>query len=101
MLLGEALGDLLGGDGAEQAAALAGLGGHLHGEPLQLLGQGLGLRLLGGLLGLAGLLLLLHGVHILSGSQNGQLPGEQEVPGVPVGDLHHLALLALAAHVLL
>ena len=50
----EALGDLLGGDGAEEAAAGPGLGGDLHHQLLQLLGGGLGLGLLGGLLGLEG-----------------------------------------------
>ena len=101
MLLCQALGDLLGGDCAEQAAALSGLGSHLHGQPLQLFRQGLGLRLLGSLLGLAGLLLLLHGVHILGRGDNSQLLGKQEIPGVAVRDIDQLALLPLALDVLL
>ena len=97
----QGLGDLLGRHSAEEAPALAGLGGDLHHQSLQLLGGGLGLRLLGGLLGLACLLLLLHGVDIVRRGRDGQLPGQKEVAGVSVGDLHHLALLALALDILL
>ena len=100
MLLGKGLADLLGGDGAEQTAALAGLGGDLHGQVLQLFGGGLGLGLLGGLLSLAGLLLELHGVQVFGGGDDGQLFGQQEVAGIAVGHLHQLALLALALYVL-
>ncbi|CAN4034709.1 PQ loop repeat, partial [Dysosmobacter welbionis] len=49
-LLPKPVGDLLGGDGAEQPPAVAGLGGELHHALLQLLGGGLRLRLLPGLL---------------------------------------------------
>ena len=84
----EALGDLLGGDGAEEAPAGAGLGVDFHGAALELLGDGLGLGLFRSLAGLFGLFLQLHLVYVVSVSLHSQLAGEQKVAGVAVGDLH-------------
>ena len=85
----------------EQAAAVAGLGRQLHGAVLQLLGSGDGLLPLALLLGLAGLLLQVHGVDGVRRGQNGQLSGQQIVPGIALRRLNELALLALAPDVLL
>ena len=68
---------------------------------LELGGGGLCLRLLGGLLGLFGLLLHLHGVDVFRRGLHRQLPRQQEIAGVPIGHVDHLSLLALALHVLL
>ena len=86
---------------AKELAAAARLGGELHHALLQLLGGGLRLRLLPGLLSLAGLLLQVHGVDGVRRGGDGQLPGQEEVPGIALGHLHHLALFSLALHILL
>ena len=95
------LGDLLGGDGTEELAAGAALGGDLHLAALQLPGKllcgGLGLCVGLGL----GLGLQLHGVHGIGGSQHRQIFRKQEVAGVALGYLDHLALLALTPDILL
>ena len=88
MLVCQGLGDLLGGDGAEEPSALAGLGGDFDSQPLQLFSRGLGLRLFSGLLGLPSLLLLLHGVQIFGGGDDRQLFGEQKIARVAVGHIH-------------
>ena len=94
-------GDLLGGDGAEQLAALAALAGDLHLNALELLGNSLSRGLCLGIgLGL-GLFLQAHGVHGVGGGGNGVALGQQEVAGIALGHLDHLALLALAADILL
>ena len=100
MLLRQALGDLLGGNCAKQAAALAGLADTFTVSPFSFL-KGLGLRLSAASLSLAGLFLLLHGVHILRCGDDSQLLGKQEIPGVAVRDIDQLALLPLALDVLL
>mgnify|MGYP005934715237 CR=1 FL=1 len=97
----EGVGDLLAGHCAEQPPAVAALGHYLHGQLLELGGGGLCLRLLGGLLGLFGLLLHLHGIDVLRRGGHRQLPGQEKIAGVAVACLDHLALLALALHVLL
>ena len=96
MLGAERVGYLLAGDGAEEPAALSGLGldAHHHaGEPLCVL---LGLRLfLGHLRGLC-LFLELYGVERVRRGLARQFARQQIVARVAVGDLFHLALLALS-----
>ena len=100
-LLLEPLGDFLGGDGPEELAARPGPGRELHHALLELFGGLLRQGLLAGLLGLFRLLFQVHGVDGVRRGGNGHLPGQEEIPGVALGDLHHLALLSLAFDVLL
>ena len=99
MLLLQGSGNFPARHGAEELTALAALRDHLHLHALELFrdlrGGSLGLRVGLGLC----LFLQAHGVYRVRRSQNGQALGHQEVPGVALGHLDHLALLTLASHI--
>ena len=97
----QGVGNFLGSDSAEETAVGACLGGDLHHQVLQLSGDGLGLSLLGLHLGLLGLVLHDHLVHVVGVGGDSQLLGEEEVAGVAVGNFNQLTTLAVALHVLL
>ena len=92
--LAQLFGDVVVGDGAEQAAVHAGLLGQLERGAGQLLAQSLGFGQLGGggllELGAAGFEVLLG----LFGGATGAARGDQEVAGVTVLDLDDFAEVA-------
>ena len=101
MLRLERFGNLLCGDRAEQAAALAGLGAYQHLDRHQLFrgfARGLLIQLdaarLGGVR-------LLHQVDAVRGRQFRQPAGQQEIAAIALADLDQLALFALALDVCL
>ena len=94
------IGDGGAGHGAEQLALGAALSGDFYLAALELFGNGLGGCLgLGVSLGL-GLIPQLHGVHRVGGGGHGNAVGDQIVAGLTLGSLDHLALFALAPHIL-
>ena len=88
------------GNGTEQTAVAAALGGDGDGQFPQLLGNSQCLSLFPGNALLGSLVVHTHGVDGIGGSLDGQLLGQHKVAGVAVGNLDHLALLALALHIL-
>ena len=54
-----------------------------------------------GLTLLRGLVVHFHGVHVIGGRFLRELARQQEIAGVAVGDLDHLAAFALASYILL
>ena len=97
----ERVGDLLRRDGAEQTSGAAALGKDGHGQVAHARGDGAGLLALALALFLHGLVIHAHGVDVIGRRLNGQLARQHVVAGVAVGDLDHLAALALAADILL
>ena len=97
----ERLGDLLAGDGAEELAVRAALGGDLHGAVTQLVRGLHGGGAVRRLLGAARLFLEVHGVDGVRRGGDGQLARQQIVAGVALRRVDHLALLALTSDVLL
>ena len=81
----------------EEAAALA---ARLREMTLTVYAKGGGL-FSGPLLLLAlGLVVHAHGVDVIRGGLLGQLAGEEEIPGVTIGDIDHFSLFTLSPHVL-
>ena len=76
-------------------------GGNFYHHALELFRDGLGLGLFRGHLGLLGLVLHDHLVHVVGVGGDGQVFGEQEVAGISVGDVDQLAPLALSFDILL
>ena len=97
----ERVGDFLRRDGAEQTSGAAALGKDGHGQVAHARGDGAGLLALALALFLHGLVVHAHGVDVIGRRLNGQLARQHVVAGVAVGDLDHLAALALAADILL
>ena len=96
----QGVGDLLAGNGAEEAARAAALGGDLKGQLPELGGHGRGLLAQALFLFALSLVVHAHGVDVVHRGLLGQLAGKEEVPGIAVGDVDHLALLALTPNVL-
>lgn len=86
------VGNLLAGDGAEQAAVFSGFGIDFHRQALEPLGDFFRRSPLPGLLRAPGFLLQLHGVQIVGRGLHSQLPGQQEIAPVTVGNFHQLGL---------
>src|SRR5690606_8075572 len=90
----DGLGDVGGGHGAEQAAALAGTGAQRHAQRLELVGDLLAALDRGDLAGRAGLLDRLDLALGTAGPLDGETAGDEVVAAVAVADLDDVAGLA-------